>query len=108
MIRFRPPVAGAFVAAACFALSLSGCRGKSAEDYVSAGDAAVAAQKLDEAEGDYKQAISLAPDDPHGYAALGNLYVLESKAGPAQIQFMKVLDLDPKNAPAHMALANSY
>ena len=68
----------------------------------------MAAQKLDEAEGDYKQAIDLAPNDARPHAALGNLYLLEHKDPAAQAEFMRMLELDPKNAAAHVALGNLY
>ena len=108
MNRFNWPMAPAVLATAAFALALSGCHNKSADDFISAGDAAVQAQKLDEAEGDYKQAVDTAPNDPRPHASLGNLYVLEHKDAPAQTEFMRVLELDPKNAPSHAALANLY
>jgi tetratricopeptide (TPR) repeat protein len=102
------PMAGGLLATAAIALALSGCHKKSADDYISAGDSATQGQKLDEAEGDYKQAIDAAPNDPRAHAALGNLYLLEHKDAAAQGEFMRVLELDPKNAPAHAALANQY
>ena len=77
-------------------------------DFISAGDSAVQAQKLDEAEGDYKQAVDLAPNDAGAHAALANLYLLEHKDSAAQAEYMRVLELDPKNAAAHMALGNLY
>lgn len=108
MNRRKWPMAGGFLAMVAIALALSGCHKKSVDDYISAGDSAVQAQKLDEAEGDYKQAIDLAPNDPRPHAALGNLYLLQHKQAAAQAEFMRVLELDPKNAPAHMALGNLY
>ncbi len=107
MIRSTWPAA-AILTAAAIALTFSACHKKSADDYVSAGDSATEAQKLDEAEGDYKQAVDLAPNDARAHAALGNLYLLEHKDSAAQAEFMRVLELDPKNAPAHMALGNLY
>jgi len=108
MKRFNWPMVPAVFATAAFALALSGCHGKSADDYISAGDTAVQAQKLEEAEGDYKQAVDIAPNDARPHASLGNLYVLEHKDAPAQTEFMRVLELDPKNAPSHAALGNLY
>jgi tetratricopeptide (TPR) repeat protein len=108
MNRRKGPMAVGILATAAIALALSGCHKKSADDYISAGDSAVQAQKLDEAEGDYKQAVDLAPNDARPHAALGNLYLLEHKDAAAQGEFMRVLELDPKNAPAHMALGNLY
>jgi tetratricopeptide (TPR) repeat protein len=108
MKRLNWPVAPAVLATAAFALALSGCHGKSADYYISAGDTAVEAQKLEEAEGDYKQAVDIAPNDPRPHVSLGNLYVLEHKDAPAQSEFMRVLELDPKNAPSHAALGNLY
>ncbi len=42
------------------------------------------------------------------HIALGNLYIFEHKQGDAQIEFMKVLEIDPKNAATHVALGNLY
>ena len=108
MNRPKWPLTAGIMAAVAIALALSACNKKSAADYLSAGDSAVQAQKLDEAEGDYKQATDLAPNDPRPHAALGNLYLLERKAPAAQAEFMRVLELDPKNAAAHLALGNLY
>ncbi len=108
MNRIKCPTQAAILAIAAIALALSGCHKQTSSDFVVAGDSAVQAQKLDEAEGDYKQAIDLAPNDAGPHAALGNLYLLEHKDPAAQAEFMRVLELDPKNAPAHMALGNLY
>jgi tetratricopeptide (TPR) repeat protein len=104
----KSPVARGMLLTLSIALMLSGCHRKSADDYIAAGDSAVQAQKLDEAEGDYKQAGDLAPNDPHPHLALGKLYLMEHKASAAQSEFMRVLELDPKNAEAHVALGNLY
>jgi tetratricopeptide (TPR) repeat protein len=108
MNRTHWPMAARILTTATLALVLSACQGKSAASYVSAGDDAVKAQKFDEAEGDYKQAIDLAPNDSNPHMALGNLYVQENKPPLAQAEFMRVLELDPKNAPAHVALGDLY
>lgn len=108
MNRRKWPMAAAILTMAAIALALSACHKKSAADFISAGDSAVQAQKLEEAEGDYKQAIDVAPNDPRPHAALGNLYVLERKQAVAQTEFMRVLELDPRNAAAHVALGNLY
>lgn len=102
------PTATGLLIVAAVALTLSACHKKSADDFISAGDSAIQDQKLDEAEGDYKQAVDLAPNDPRTHAALANLYLLEHKDPAAQSEFMRVLELDPKDAPAHMALGNLY
>jgi tetratricopeptide (TPR) repeat protein len=108
MNRTTWPSAAGILSIVAFALTLSGCHKQTAQDFVTAGDSAVQAQKLDEAEGDYKQAIDLAPNDAGSHAALANLYLLEHKDSAAQAEYMRVLDLDPKNASAHMALGNLY
>src|SRR5271170_5514606 len=104
MNRTTWPMAAALLATATIALTFSACHKQSADDFISAGDSAEQAQKLDEAEGDYKQAVDLAPNDPRAHAALGNLYLLEHKDPAAQAEYMRVLELDPKDAAAHMAL----
>lgn len=108
MNRPQWPMAARILTMAAIALTLSACHKQSADDFIAAGDSAIPAQKLDEAEGDYKQAIDLAPNDARPHAALGNLYLLEHKQAAAQAEFMRVLELDPKNAAAHMALGNMY
>lgn len=108
MNRPQWPMAAGILTMAALALTISACHKQSADDFIAAGDSAIPAQKLDEAEGDYKQAIDLAPNDAHPHAALGNLYLLEHKQAAAQAEFMRVLELDPKNSAAHMALGNLY
>src|SRR5579863_191802 len=108
MNRTTWPIAAGIVTTVAIALALAGCHKQNASDFIAAGDSAVQALKLDEAEGDYKQAIDVAPNDPGAHAALANLYLIKHKDQAAQAEFMRVLELDPKNAPAHMALGNLY
>jgi tetratricopeptide (TPR) repeat protein len=108
MNRTIRPIAAGILSIVAVALALSGCHKQTADDFISAGDSAVQSQKLDEAEGDYKQAVDLAPNDTGAHAALANLYLLEHKEQAAQAEYMRVLELDPKNAAAHMALGNLY
>ena len=102
------PIAAGIVSMIAIALAFSGCHKQTAGDFIAAGDSAVQTQKLDEAEGDYKQAVDLAPNDPGGHAALANLYLLEHKDSAAQAEYMRVLEIDPKDAAAHMAVGNLY
>ena len=95
--------AEALVIAGAMSLILAGCHHKSAEDYLAEGDADMQATKLADAEKAYQEAVKLAPNDPRTHIALGNLYVFEHKPGEAQIEFMKVLETDPKNAATHVA-----
>jgi tetratricopeptide (TPR) repeat protein len=108
MNRTTWPIAARIVTIAAIALLLAGCHKQTADDFISAGDNAAKAQKFDEAEGDYKQAIDAAPNDPRPHFALGNLYVSEHKEPAAQTEFMRVLELDPKNAAANKALGDLY
>ncbi len=108
MNRTTWPIAAGIVTTVAIALAFAGCHKQTASDFISAGDNAVQSQKLDEAEGDYKQAVDLAPNDAGAHAALANLYLLEHKDPAAQAEYMRVLELDPKNAAAHMALGNLY
>lgn len=108
MSRITSPMAAGVLTIATVAIAFPGCHKQSADDFISAGDSAVKAQKLDEAEGDYKQAIDLAPNDARPHSALGNLYLQEHKQADAQAEFMRVLELDAKNAPAHTALGDIY
>jgi tetratricopeptide (TPR) repeat protein len=96
----------------CFAaiiiITVAGCHPKTVEDDMAAGDQAVQANKLSDAEADYQSAIASAPSDPRPYVALGKVYLLEQKIDQAELEFMKALDLDPKNADAHAALGGVY
>ncbi|MBE3604839.1 tetratricopeptide repeat protein [bacterium] len=95
--------------ATLFAFMAVGCAHKSSvDDLLAAGDQAMQNTKLADAESDYTQAASLAPNDPRPHIALGNLYVFEQKPSQAETEYIKVLQLDPRNAPAHSALASLY
>jgi len=94
--------------AAVMIIAIAGCHPKTAEEDMAAGDQAVQANKLPDAQADYQAAISTAPNDPRPYVALGKVYLLEQKSDPAELEFMKALDLDPKNAEAHDALGGVY
>jgi tetratricopeptide (TPR) repeat protein len=87
---------------------VAGCGRKSADSYLAAGDAAMQANKLSDAEQDYSEAVKAAPNDPRVHAAMGNLYLLEHKTQPAQTEYMKAIDLDPRDPAAHVALGNLY
>jgi len=100
--------AAVVIAVGAMLLLAGGCSHKSAGDYLQAGDQAMQATRLADAENDYQSAIKTAPNDPRPHLALGNLYLFEQKPGPAELEFMKVLELDPKHAPAHAALGNLY
>jgi tetratricopeptide (TPR) repeat protein len=94
--------------AALAIIAVAGCHPKSADDDMAAGDQAVQANKLPDAEADYQSAVASAPSDPRPHVALGKVYLLEQKNDPAELEFMKALDLDPKNADAHAALGGVY
>jgi tetratricopeptide (TPR) repeat protein len=98
----------AIAAAALTIFTLAGCSHKSVDDTLAAGDLAMQNTKLADAESDYQQAASMAPNDPRPHVALGNLYVFEQKPAQAETEYLKVLDLDPHNGPAHTALGNVY
>ena len=89
--------ASALAIAGAITIVLSGCHRKTAEDYLAEGDADMQATKLADAEKAYQEAVKVAPNDPRTHIALGNLYVFEHKPGDAQIEFMKVLETDPRN-----------
>lgn len=108
LVRSRWTVAGGTAAVLAVSLLISACHRKSADDYLAAGDQAMQATKLAEAEQDYQEAVKLAPNDVRTHIALGNLYIFEHKQGPAQLEFMKVLEIEPKNPAAHVALGNLY
>lgn len=95
--------------AALIVVMTAGCAHKSSvDDLLAAGDQAMQNTKLADAESDYTQAASLAPNDPRPHVALGNLYVFEQKPSQAETEYIKVIQLDPRNAPAHSALASLY
>jgi tetratricopeptide (TPR) repeat protein len=99
---------GRTVAAAILIATMGGCHPKKASDDMAAGDQAVQAAKLPEAEADYQAAVSAAPSDPRPHVALGKVYLLEQKTDPAELEFMKALDLNPRSASAHAALGEVY
>jgi tetratricopeptide (TPR) repeat protein len=105
-IEIRTALRLAFAALAIIAVA--GCHPKTADDDMAAGDQAVQANKLPDAEADYQSAIASAPGDPRPHVALGKVYLLEQKNDPAELEFMKALDLDPRNADAHAALGGVY
>ncbi len=106
--RSIPARIGAMIVAGAMILIVAGCHHKTADDYLTEGDADMQATKLPQAEVAYQEAAKIAPNDPRVHIALGNLYVFEHKPGDAQIEFMKVLEIDPKNAATHVALGNLY
>jgi tetratricopeptide (TPR) repeat protein len=99
----------AMIAAAALTIfTLAGCQHKSVDDTLAAGDLAMQNTKLADAEGDYRQAVSMAPGDPRPHAALGNLYVFEQKPGQAATEYTRALAIDPRNAATHTALGRVY
>jgi len=96
------------VALAFATFSVSGCHRETVDEYLAAGDSAMQANKLPDAEHQYSEAAKTAPNDPRVHVALGNLYTFEHKPQPAQVEYMKVIDLDPRNPAAHIALGNLY
>lgn len=104
----RLTIAAALTASALAIFTLAGCSHKSVDETLAAGDLAMQNTKLADAESDYQQASSMAPNDPRPHVALGNLYVFEQKPAQAETEYLKVLELDPHNGPAHTALGNVY
>ena len=105
--RIGRPLAVAL--AAIFTLVIAaGCHHETEDEYLSAGDTAMQKTQLAEAEQNYKQAASLAPNDIRVHVALGNLYGFERKPAQARAEFMRVVELAPANAPAHSALGGIY
>ena len=102
----RPTLAfvTALAAAALTLLTVAGCHHRSVEDSLAAGDQAMQANKLGDAETDYQDAASSAPNDPRPLVALGNLYIFEQKPAQAQTELLKAIALDKDNASAHAAL----
>ena len=90
------------------ALLSLGCSRRGAGDYLAAGDEAMEHTRLAEAEGDYQQAVRLAPSDPRPHLALGSLYIFEHKPAQAQAELIKALELSPRNANTHELLARAY
>ena len=108
MNRIKWRIAARTLTLAAIVTALIGCHKQTADDFISKGDSAAKAQRFDEAEGDYKQAIDLAPNDARPHFALGNLYLSQHKEPQAQSEFQRVLELDSKNADAHKALGDLY
>src|SRR5215831_7042989 len=87
-------------------LLIAGCNRKGASDYLAAGDEALGNTRLADAERNYAQAVTLAPNDAKPYLALGSLYIFEHKPPLAQSELMKALEIEPGNAKAHAMLAS--
>jgi tetratricopeptide (TPR) repeat protein len=101
-------IIAAFAASALALFALAGCGHKSVEDSLAAGDLAMQNSKLADAESDYQEAASSAPNDPRPHLALGNLYVFEQKPAQAQTEYLKAIDLDKTDASAHSALGSVF
>ena len=54
-----------------------------------------------EAEEEFKEAISVAPEKTGGYKSLGYFYISQGKFEPAIAQFKKYVEIDPKNPDAY-------
>src|SRR5579862_2946538 len=87
-------IAATITAGALSILALAGCQRKSVDDELAAGDLAMQNTKLADAEADYRQAASMAPNDPRPRVALGSLYMFEQRPPQAETEYAKVLDLD--------------
>ncbi|HTY54430.1 MAG TPA: tetratricopeptide repeat protein [Candidatus Binataceae bacterium] len=98
------------MASAAIAMSLfvAGCRGKSVEDYLAAGDDALKQNQMATAEQDYAAAVKAAPNDPRTHLALGNLYTVEHNRDAAKQELMRAVELDPRNTQGHLALGRYY
>jgi tetratricopeptide (TPR) repeat protein len=107
-IRSMSPFALSIALSLALILLSSGCEHKSVDSYLNAGDQAMQNTRLTDAESAYQAAAKLAPDDPRAHISLGNLYIFEQKPGPAALEYMKVIELDTKNAVAHAALGSVY
>ena len=88
--------------------TVAGCGHKSVDDSLAAGDLAMQNTKLADAESNYRQAATAAPNDPRPHVALGNLYVFEQKPAQAEDEYMKALEFDKHSAPTHTALGNIF
>jgi len=94
--------------AVALALSIAGCHGKSVDEYLAAGDDALAHNQMATAEQNYSAAAKAAPDDPRTHLALGNLYTVEHNADAAKQELMRAVELDAKNVQAHFGLGRLY
>jgi tetratricopeptide (TPR) repeat protein len=107
-LRPTPAFATALAVAALTLLTVAGCHHRSVEDSLTAGDLAMQANKLGDAETAYQDAASSAPNDPRPLVALGNLYAFEQKPAQAQTELLKAIALDKDNASAHAALGGVF
>jgi tetratricopeptide (TPR) repeat protein len=103
-LRPSLPFVTAVAAAVLTLLAVAGCHHRSVEDSLAAGDQAMQANKLGDAETAYQDAASNAPNDARPLVALGNLYAFEQKPAQAQTELLKAIALDKDNASAHAAL----
>lgn len=64
--------------------------------------------KLDEAEGEFKKYIKMAPDDKLGYANLGLTYLRMGKYPEAEKQLLKAIKIDANDTNISLILATVY
>jgi len=84
-----------------------GC-GRSARNYIKAGDQAMHDNQLGAAQEDYEAAVKLAPNDAQAHLKLGDFYSYEHNYPAAEAEYLKVLTLKPLDAESHAALASLY
>ncbi len=83
---------GAFIIFLCVFL---GC-GRSAQDYVEAGERALKAYNLEEAERDYQKAIDLEPNNARALYGMGWVLNMKRNIPAARIYFERAIQADPK------------
>src|SRR6476659_4586349 len=92
---------------------IAGCKSKPAnpEELLAARSLGVGyleRNRLPEAEEQFKKRVSLAPNDPFGYANLGLTYIQASRFPEAETQLRRARELDPTNADVGRMLAKLY
>ena len=85
--------------------SVSGCHRESVEDYLAAGDSAMQANKLADAEHQYSEAAKAAPNDPEPYFQAGLAYLNSNDPRSAAAAFHRCLELNPRHAGAQLKSA---
>ncbi|HLH77312.1 MAG TPA: hypothetical protein VKV28_10945 [Candidatus Binataceae bacterium] len=96
------------LASAVALAAVTGCSHRSPADYVTAGDQALRANQLANAEQDYQAAVKAAPDSARAHLALGQLYLVEHNFTPAERELMHAIRLNPRAAQPHVVLAKLY
>lgn len=82
--------------------------GRSLEDLLAAGEAAIDSGRLPDAEAAFREAVRSYPESASAQFGLGNVYVRQGRLGEAESAYRAAIAADPTLAAAHMNLGVVY